>query len=52
MVKKYVRHGASPRGAQTLLLGGRVLALLNGRFNVSIDDLRGLASAAYGTASS
>ncbi len=46
MVKKYVRHGASPRGAQTLLLGGRVLALLNGRFNVSIDDLRGLASAA------
>ncbi len=46
MVKKYVRHGASPRGAQTLLLGGRVLALLNGRFNVSLDDLRGLAPAA------
>ena len=46
MVKKYVRHGASPRGAQTLLLGGRVLALLNGRFNVSLDDLRSLAPAA------
>ncbi|NJM42604.1 MAG: AAA domain-containing protein, partial [Anaerolineae bacterium] len=28
MVKKYVRYGASPRGAQALLLGGRVLALL------------------------
>lgn len=46
MVKKYVRHGASPRGAQTLLLGGKVLALLNGRFNVSLEDLRALAPAA------
>ena len=46
MVKKYVRYGASPRGAQSLLLGGRVLALLNGRFNVAIDDLKSLAPAA------
>jgi MoxR-like ATPase len=46
LVKKYVRYGASPRGAQTLLLGGRVLALLNGRFNVAIDDLKALAPAA------
>jgi MoxR-like ATPase len=45
-VKRYVRYGASPRGAQSLLLGGRVLALLNGRFNVSIDDLKTLAPAA------
>ncbi len=45
-VKKYVRYGASPRGAQSLLLGGRVLALLNGRFNVAIDDLKALAPAA------
>jgi MoxR-like ATPase len=45
-VKRYVRYGASPRGAQSLLLGGRVLALLNGRFNVSIDDLKSLAPAA------
>jgi len=46
LVKKYVRYGSSPRGAQALLLGGRVLALLNGRFNVSLDDLRALAPAA------
>jgi MoxR-like ATPase len=46
MVKKYVRHGASPRGAQALLLGGRVLALLKGRYNVALDDLRELAPAA------
>ncbi len=45
-VKKYVRYGASPRGAQSLLLGGRALALLNGRFNVAIDDLKALAPAA------
>jgi MoxR-like ATPase len=46
MARKYVRYGASPRGAQSLLLGGRVLALLNGRFNVAIDDLKALAPAA------
>ncbi|PJF48782.1 MAG: MoxR family ATPase [Chloroflexi bacterium] len=46
VVKKYVRYGASPRGAQALLLGGRVLALLNGRFNVAIEDLKALAPAA------
>lgn len=45
-IKKYVRFGSSPRGAQALLLGGRALALLNGRFNVAIDDLRALAPAA------
>ncbi len=46
MVKKYVRYGASPRGAQALILGGRVMALLNGRFNVALDDLKALAPAA------
>ncbi len=46
MVKKFVRYGASPRGAQSLLLGGRVMALLSGRFNVAIDDLKALAPAA------
>jgi MoxR-like ATPase len=46
MVRKYVRYGASPRGAQALLLGGRVLALLKGRYNVAIDDLKELAPAA------
>ena len=46
LVKRYVRYGASPRGAQALLLGGRVLALLKGRYNVALDDLRELAPAA------
>ena len=46
IVKRFVRFGASPRGAQSLLLGARVLALLNGRFNVAIDDVKALAPAA------
>jgi len=46
LVKKYVRYGVSPRGAQALSLGGKVLALLNGRFNVAFDDVRTVAPAA------
>ena len=38
-VKRYVRFGASPRGLQTLVLAGKVRALLEGRFNVAFDDL-------------
>jgi len=43
LAKKYVRYGSSPRGAQALLQSARVLALMRGRWNVSIDDLRDLA---------
>ena len=32
----------SPRGAQTLILGGKVRALLDGRYNVSMEDIRAL----------
>jgi MoxR-like ATPase len=39
---KYIRYGSSPRGAQTLILGGKVRALLDGRYNVSMDDIRAL----------
>jgi len=39
-VTRYVRAGASPRGAQVLLLAGKVRALLQGRQNVSFDDIR------------
>jgi MoxR-like ATPase len=39
---KYIRYGSSPRGAQALILGGKVRAFLQGRFNVSIDDIRAL----------
>ena len=38
-VKQYVRFGASPRGLQTLVLAGKVRALLEGRYNVAFDDL-------------
>lgn len=37
---KYVRCGASPRGAQAIVLAAKVRALLDGRFNVSFDDVR------------
>jgi len=38
-VKRYVRHGASPRAAQAILLAGRARALLAGRFHVSREDV-------------
>jgi len=40
---RYLRYGASPRGAQTLILGGRVHAMLSGRYRVSISDIREVA---------
>jgi MoxR-like ATPase len=42
LANKYIRYGSSPRGAQTLILGGKVRALLAGRFNVSLEDVRAL----------
>ena len=36
----YVRWGSSPRGAQTLALASKVRALLEGRYNVSFEDIR------------
>ena len=40
LVRDYVRYGGSPRGAQALVTGGKIYALLDGRFNVSIEDIR------------
>jgi MoxR-like ATPase len=37
---KCLRYGASPRGAQALVLAGKVRALLEGRYNVSFEDIR------------
>jgi MoxR-like ATPase len=37
---KYIRCGGSPRGAQALVLAGKVRALLEGRYNVSFEDVR------------
>jgi MoxR-like ATPase len=42
-VKRYLRAGASPRGLQALLTCGQVRALLEGRFNVSVEDIQALA---------
>ena len=38
-VNRYVSYGSSPRGGQTLMLGAKVVALLDGRANVSYDDV-------------
>jgi MoxR-like ATPase len=43
LAKKYIRYGSSPRGAQALMQAGRVRALMRGRLNVSIGDVRELA---------
>jgi MoxR-like ATPase len=43
LVRAYVRYGGSPRGAQALVTAGKIYALLDGRFNVSIDDIRAVA---------
>ena len=39
ITNQFLRFGSSPRGAQTLLLGAKVRALTEGRFNVSFDDI-------------
>lgn len=46
MTRQYVRYGSSPRGAQALVLAGKVRALLDGRFNVSFDDIKRVAKPA------
>ncbi len=39
-VNKYVRWGASPRGAQAITLAAKIYAMLDGRYNVSFDDVK------------
>ena len=43
ITNQFLRFGSSPRGAQTLLLGAKVRALTEGRFNVSFDDIAAFA---------
>jgi MoxR-like ATPase len=43
MVKRFVKFGSSPRGAQALLLAAKIRALFEGRFAASIDDVRVVA---------
>ena len=40
MCKRFVRFGASPRGAQSVLLAAKIRALFEGRFAASSDDVR------------
>ncbi len=42
-IRNYVRYGASPRGLQALILTSKVLALLEGRYNVSLEDIQAVA---------
>ena len=43
LATKYIRYGSSPRGAQALVECGRVLALMRGRANLSIEDMQTVA---------
>jgi MoxR-like ATPase len=44
--KRFVRYGSSPRGAQAMLLGAKIRALLEGRYAVAVDDIRRVAAPA------
>lgn len=46
LTNRYVRYGSSPRGAQAVVLGAKVCALLDGRYNVAFDDIRKVAKLA------
>lgn len=46
MVEQFVRYGASPRGSQAMVLGAKVNALLEGRYNVAFEDVQAVAYAA------
>ncbi|MCC7209439.1 MAG: MoxR family ATPase [Anaerolineae bacterium] len=46
LVRRYVRYGSSPRGGQALILGGKINALLSGRYNVAFDDVKAIALSA------
>jgi MoxR-like ATPase len=46
MTRRFVRFGPSPRGAQALVLGGKVHALMSDRLHVACEDVRAVALAA------
>jgi len=46
LARKYLRYGAGPRAAQAMVLGGKVLALVAGRYNVAMADIRHMAAPA------
>jgi len=46
VTKKFVRYGASPRAAQSMILAAKVIALRDGRPNVAFADVRKVTYAA------
>lgn len=40
LVAKYVRFGPGPRGAQSLMISAKAMALLDGRVNLSFEDIK------------
>src|SRR4051812_28559449 len=45
ITRKFVRYGASPRGAQAMILGAKIRAILDHRYHVAKEDLREMAPA-------
>ncbi|MGE5598913.1 MAG: AAA family ATPase [Bacteroidota bacterium] len=45
-IRRFVRYGSGPRGAQALILAGKARALTCGRYHLSLDDVRQLAAPA------
>jgi len=43
VTKRYIRYGASPRGAQSIISTAKVRAVMEGRYNVSFEDIRYVA---------
>ncbi len=43
VAKKYIKYGVSPRAGQALITAAKVRALINGMYNVSIEDIEALA---------
>lgn len=43
LIKKYIQYGSSPRGAQTIITAARINSLLEGRYNVSFQDIKQIA---------
>lgn len=43
ITRQYVRYGASPRGVQALILSAKIMALLDGRYNVAFTDIKDAA---------
>ena len=46
LTKKYIRYGASPRAAQAIISTARVRAVMEGRYNVSFEDIKYVAHSA------